>query len=276
MNRVEEGYNIKELDVKTQYEFNSIIANRLNGTLRYLRKTSALNFRLMSAIYKTAEGVIKNDADMEKIETIQEYTICLVKLHYVLDEMQGHLRDLKEALDGRGNRLSSFLLSPKELHDYIEQLESFSNYKPTIQVQGKAAIYYNLIDTILEKEDDMLKLLLPIPISKQEDETNWKKIEIKLTPFTHNETTYKIIEAIETQIIYNEENFDYFNSKDCRRKQNTLLCKPEYYKYTTCLEKIIIGEEWEINCALAENSKEIFNHLHENTYIYMEAIMKQK
>jgi len=92
------------------------------------------------AIYKTSEGMIKNKSDMEKVELIQDYILSLVKLNYVLDEMQKHFRELKEALQGKGNRLSSFLLSPKELDGYINKVTEFSGYAPIIKVQEMAAI----------------------------------------------------------------------------------------------------------------------------------------
>ena len=41
----DEGYNIDASNMENLFKFTSMIANRLNGTLRYLRKNSALKFR---------------------------------------------------------------------------------------------------------------------------------------------------------------------------------------------------------------------------------------
>ena len=46
------------------------------------------------AIYKTSEGLIKNEINMENLQLIQEYIISLVKLNYVMDEMQRHFSDI--------------------------------------------------------------------------------------------------------------------------------------------------------------------------------------
>ena len=268
LEKAEEGYNLKSTNRGNIFEITSLIANRLNGTLRYLRKSSALKFRLMMAVYKTSEGMIINEGNMEDIQLVQEYILSLVKLNYVLDEMQKHFRELKEALQGEGNKLSSFLLSPKELNEYINKLTEFSGYTPVIKFQEMAAVYYNLINTKIEKEGDYLKLSIPIPITNKEQETSWKKIEVKLTPFLHNGTIYKIMDKIESKIIYNTNSYNYFKEENCKRKENILLCKPEYFEYSECTENILKEDNWEEICTLLEDTGEIFEKLGKNTYIY--------
>ena len=268
LEKTEERYDLRSTNMENIFKFTSIIANKLNGTLRYLRKSSALKFRLMMALYKTSEGMIVNEQNMESVQLIQEYILSLVKLNYVLDEMRKHFRELKEALQGEGNRLSSFILSPEELNEYVNNLTDFSGYTPVIKLQEMTAVYYNLIDTKIEKEGNYLKLSIPIPITNKEQETYWKKIEMKLTPFIHNGTIYKIMDKIENNLIYNNNSYNYFVEKDCKRKENILLCKPEYFKHTKCAEEILKEGNWEEQCTVLEDTGEIFERLGNNIYIY--------
>ena len=268
LEKTAEKYNIKGNNMENLYEFTSIIANKLNGTLRYLRKSSALKFRLMMAVYKTSKGMIENESKIEKVELIQEYIISLIKLNYILDEMQKHFQELKGALQGQGNKLSSFLLPSRELNEYINRLTEFSGYTPTIKVQGMAAVYYNLIETKTEKDGKYLKLSIPIPITNKQERAPWRKMEMKLTPFLHNETIYKIMDKIGEKIIYNDNNYNYFKEDQCKRKQDILLCKPEYLENSECTNKILKEENWEEECILMEETGEIFEKLGRNTYIY--------
>ena len=264
----DEGYNIEASNMENLFKYTSMIANRLNGTLRYLRKNSALKFRLMMAIYKTSEGMIVNEGDINKIEIVQQYILSLIKLNFVLDEIQRHFQDLKKALHGEGNKLSRFILSPKELHEYVNKLTEFSGYTPTFKVQEMAAVYYNLIDTKIEKRGKHLNLLIPIPITNKQEETSWKKIEVRLTPFLQNETIYKIMDKIEKKIIYNDENYNYFKEEHCKRTQNIILCKPEYFENSECMNGILKEEDWEEKCIVMEDPGIIFEKLGRNTYIY--------
>ena len=101
-------------------------------------------------------------------------------------------------------------------------------------------------------------------------------MESKLTPFLHNGTIYKIMDKIGSKIIYNTNNYNYFNGEQCKRKENILLCKPEYFEYSECTENILKEENWEEECTLLEDAGETFERLGKNTYIYMETQKKHK
>ena len=67
-------------------------------------------------------------------------------------------------------------MSPKELDGYINKLTEFSGYTPIIKVQEMATIYYNLIDTKIEKEGKYLKLSFQFQFQIKEKKRYGKRL----------------------------------------------------------------------------------------------------
>ena len=253
------------------FNFSNVVANTVNMTVKYLREAEKINAKLILAVFKTAEQAIATREDLEKTELVEDYLLNLVRLHFATVDIQIHVSEVKRAISTPEGRLSSYLITPEELRQYMKSFEAYSGYMPEMDLERNAHWYYKMLKVQKELNNNVLTYRIDIPIKRRDSETNtFYKIRIRRTPFHLGQKIVKLIQDFPSEVIYNIDKKEHFNYNVCDELMGIYLCKPQIWENSKCLISLVENENWEKNCNFQElDIEEYIEKTFENNFAYM-------
>ena len=268
---ISQNLEISQGSIANLFHFTGILANTVNRTVKYLRESEIINTKLIMAVFKTAEQAIQTEEDIESTEKVDDYLLNLIRLHFATVETHRHIENVKKVISSSNDRLSSYVLQPNELQQYLQEFETYSGYKTEVDFNKHMNVYYKMLKATKTLSDNILTHTIEIPIRAQETKARtFSRINIMKTPFHLEDRKVLLGEDFPTQIIYDTENKEFFDMKVCSEEADILLCKPQTYEKSICLNSLVENDSWQTNCSFLEFMKEEYiEKLLEDSFAYV-------
>ena len=268
---ISQGQKVKQDSILDLFKFTNIVAHTVNLTTKYLKETHRINAKLISAVFKTADLVVETRDDMEKDKVVNGYLASLIRTHYALVDLKEHIDKIKKAISVDNFRLSSYILEPRDLKEYIGKLKEIPGYTPVIDTDKHLHVYYTMLTVEKSLLEGVLTYKLDIPIKLGEEvEQTWIKLKLFNFPFHIQDKIVTLKDNFPKNIIYNVNDHSFFDTTACKDYLGTMICKPKVYERSKCLERIVEGEGWEQECTFEEfREPSFFGNVWADKFLYL-------